>query len=157
MEQKVANDLIDSAKKNLLRFGYVRPVMFMEERTDNKLVVIMSDYTNNKEKDIYAEAMRKMLQTGRFKSYLKISESWVVVKNIPFNGKKVDINLLEEPSKDPNRMSAITVSYRNDDGSGWMKIIPYEKIEDKYHFRDTIHNEITGQEQGDGRFWNIWG
>lgn len=149
MNEERISDLKRMAKELLTKDKYHNPLMILENRT-GKMELFGATFKDDTDKDIFAMMINKMLETGKYKSYLFISESWVVKQN------KEKLPLKCRPSEHKDRRECLILSYKDDMGNGKMIIIPFDRIDDKIVFDaedEVVDVPSDGTYEGRFSFW----
>lgn len=127
MEQEMYKHLINVAKENLIKSKKLIPILFLEQR-DNKIIVTNLPFENKTKEEIIKQ-INEELQTGKYKSYLFIAESWML---------KID----KHPTKNNlKRKECITIAYKEDTGNKLLVAIPFKRIKNKIVFEDEVISE----------------
>jgi hypothetical protein len=149
MKEERISELKQMAKELLIKDKYHNPLIIMENRT-GKMELFGATFKDDTDKDIFAMMINKMLESGKYKSYLFISESWVVKQN------KDKALPLCRPSQHKDRRECLILNYRDDMGNGKMIIITFNRIDDKIVFdaeEENVDVPSDGTYEGRFSFW----
>ena len=151
MDKDLIIELRNKAKENLEKAGNLAPVVFLEKR-NGQITLNLLEYDNDLDKKISHAIIGNMLRSGEYRSFLHIAESFVVMTDEP---EKQFLKI--RPSEDKRRKEAITLMYKQDDGTGLMEIIVFEKQNGKFIFKEPISTEIKDDiSNAGGAVWDMW-
>jgi hypothetical protein len=134
----------DRAKQNLEEHGFLQPVIMFCKRDGSAELGAFDMPESPEQKDYLAEKFTNMLQSGKYKFYIFISEATM---------SKVDTLDFADSYKAQMKKDVIVIRYQTDTGEGGIDIIPFTKQGTNI----IIHDENTTQkiEKISGRF-DFW-
>lgn len=149
-QKEFLESIIHGAMKNYSNDKYLAPFAFLHSSETNTMQMVAASFTNEKEKDMFAIAVRTLVQKRGVDSILFLSESWTIPKD-----KTEDFmaNRDKYPSVSayPHRQDCIMISYETKNGA-WLGTIIVDD-ESKTVLSDEI--EVIGAHASSGRFTNF--
>lgn len=157
MNQDMIENFMETAKVNLTRDGNIVPIIFLEKK-DGTILAHIADYSDDESKQKTHFMIGMMLKTGQFKSYLHIAESYF----LEINDKKT-IKALQEsgtiprPSQSPERKEVIAFTYKDENGKGFMAVIPFYRTESNKFIFDNVRKMDANEKDAKvgGAIWEL--